>query len=148
MSAAPQPGQRLAPWRHLVQQAHALAWTRVLADPNPIHYDAAEVARLGLGARPINQGPANIAYFYNMLAACFPEGETTVLTARMTGNVFVGDTVEVAGEVRAVVPAATGCVVHCALTLTTGEAAAPAALASAEVRLPREVAPAVGASPT
>src|SRR5258708_23823191 len=39
----------------------------LLHDSNLIHLDPAVVAALGLGDRPINQGPTNLAYIMNML---------------------------------------------------------------------------------
>lgn len=41
----------------------------LLADSNPIHFDLDSVRQLGMGDRPINQGPSNLGYLMNMLAA-------------------------------------------------------------------------------
>ena len=38
-------------------------------DPNPVHWDHAEVAARGGGDRVINQSPINVAYIVNMLLA-------------------------------------------------------------------------------
>lgn len=127
----------LPAWRHLVTQAGADAWTRMLDDPNPIHRDARAVAALGLGDRPINPGPANLAYFYNMLEWCFPAGETRTLAARLLGNVYVGDVAEVTGAIVGVEPCGDDVLVRCALELRGGAGAAPAVVASAEVIVPR-----------
>lgn len=103
-------------------------------DPNAIHFDAALVSRLGLGERPINQGPANLAYLYNMLADSFPGCEVTSLTARMIGSVFVGDTIFVSGRVTHVAREALGCSVTCEVALRTASVADPAVVATAIVR--------------
>src|SRR3546814_12612112 len=47
-------------------------WAVFLHDPNPIHLDVEVVKAKGLGDKVINQGPANVAYVMNMLAAAFP----------------------------------------------------------------------------
>ena len=39
----------------------------LLRDPNPIHIDAASVRALGLGDRPVNQGPTNLSYLLEMV---------------------------------------------------------------------------------
>ena len=41
----------------------------LLRDPNPIHWDVDVVRQLGMGDRPVNQGPNNMAYLVNLLAA-------------------------------------------------------------------------------
>ena len=40
----------------------------LLRDPNPIHWDVGSVRELGMGDRPVNQGPNNMAYLGGMLA--------------------------------------------------------------------------------
>jgi len=67
----------------------------VLNDPNPIHLDPVAAAAAGLGTRVINQGPANLAYVFNMLESAGLEAIT--LEARFTGNVRGGDEVEAVG---------------------------------------------------
>ena len=54
----------------------------ILDDPNPIHYDANAVQRLGLGDRPINQGPNGVAYVINMLMASSPRAKAVALCRR------------------------------------------------------------------
>ena len=41
----------------------------LIQDPNPIHWDVDSVKRLGLGTKPINQGPNNMAYVVNALVS-------------------------------------------------------------------------------
>lgn len=132
-SAIPHVGLQLKAWRHSIVAEHARLWSEALNDPNRVHFDADFVAKLGLGDRPINQGPANIAYLYNMLAACFPGRNVILLDARMTGMVRIGDTIEVTGNVVAVEASATANVVRCQLVLSVCPDASPAVLATADV---------------
>jgi acyl dehydratase len=39
----------------------------ILRDPNPVHWDANLVGKLGLGQKTINQGPLGLSYIINML---------------------------------------------------------------------------------
>ena len=74
----------------------------ILRDPNPIHWDRAEVAQRGLGNRVINQGPTNLGYITNMLMAWAGPDCLRHLAARFTANVFEGDAVVAGGVVSAV----------------------------------------------
>lgn len=74
----------------------------ILRDPNPIHWDRAEVAKRGLGNRVINQGPTNLGYITNMLMAWAGPDCLRHLEARFTANVFEGDCVVAGGIVSAV----------------------------------------------
>ena len=74
----------------------------ILRDPNPIHWDRAEVAARGLGDRLINQGPINVAYVCNAIAAWAGPTALRSLTVRFTANVFDGDEVVAGGTVTAV----------------------------------------------
>lgn len=75
----------------------------LLQDPNPIHWDVEVVKRLGMGDRPVNQGPNNWAYIGSMLAA-WAGGDEKVrnMRVRFLDNVFGGDRVVAGGEVTAV----------------------------------------------
>lgn len=73
----------------------------ILRDPNPIHWDAGEVARRGLGQRTINQGPTNLGYVINMLMAWAGPACLRHIQARFTSNVFSGDRVTAGGRVTA-----------------------------------------------
>jgi acyl dehydratase len=79
----------------------------LLRDPNPIHYDSAQVKALGLGDRVINQGPINMSYLLSMVTQ-WSGGVPTLRSAavRFLGNVFAGDRVECTGTVTAVDDAA------------------------------------------
>lgn len=96
-------GDPLPPWRiESVSPQHMRRLAETLRDPNPIHLDPAAVAKLGLGNRVINQGPANLAYIINMLHAAFPDARLLHLDARFLANVFGGDSVEAGGRVATV----------------------------------------------
>jgi acyl dehydratase len=75
----------------------------LLRDPNPIHFDAGAVAALGMGDRPVNQGPTNMAYVCNMLTAWTGDpGSVRRLQVRFLGNVFAGDRVIAGGVVTGI----------------------------------------------
>jgi acyl dehydratase len=78
----------------------------LLDDPNPIHYDAELVRRLGYGDEPINQGTITMAFMMNVaLGAVGPRGLKS-FTCRFLGNVFAGERVQCRGTVKAVDPEA------------------------------------------
>src|SRR3546814_8770434 len=66
-------------------------WAVFLHDPNPIHLDVEVVKAKGLGDKVINQGPANVAYVMNMLAAAFPGSRIEKMDSRFVDNVYAGD---------------------------------------------------------
>ena len=75
----------------------------LLRDPNPIHWDTSVVERLGLGDRPINQGPVNVAYVMNALINwTHNPGCIRRLTVRFLGNVLADDIIVAGGVVKAV----------------------------------------------
>lgn len=75
----------------------------LLRDPNPIHWDVESVRELGMGDRPVNQGPNNMAYLVGMLAD-YAGGFDRVrsLRVRFLSNVFAGDRLVAGGQVDAV----------------------------------------------
>lgn len=75
----------------------------LMQDPNPIHWDRAALAALGLGPRVVNQGPINVSWLAE-LAARAAGGHANVrrLTARFVGQVLEGDTVRCTGTVASV----------------------------------------------
>lgn len=74
----------------------------ILDDPNPIHYDANAVQRLGLGDRPINQGPNGVAYVINMLMASSPRAKAVArIRLRFMANTYAGDRLVAGGTVTA-----------------------------------------------
>jgi acyl dehydratase len=88
---------------YVVERVSAEAMKTVAAllhDPNPIHFDAGAVRALGLGERPVNQGPTNMAYVVNMLVAwAGGPGAVRALRVRFLGNVLAGDRVVARGVV-------------------------------------------------
>lgn len=72
----------------------------LLRDPNPIHFDRAAVADLGLGDRVINQGPTNMAYMVNMLVEWLDDPSAIrSLKLRFLDNVRGGDAIVAGGVV-------------------------------------------------
>lgn len=76
----------------------------LLNDSNPIHWDVETVKELGMGDRPVNQGPNNLAYVIAMLVAWAGGDNAAVrrVQCRFLGNVFGGDAVTARGVVTAV----------------------------------------------
>jgi len=72
----------------------------LLRDPNPIHFDVDSVRALGLGDRPVNQGPSNLSYLLDMVTR-WSGGVPTLrqVSVRFLGNVFAGDRVVCRGRV-------------------------------------------------
>jgi 3-hydroxybutyryl-CoA dehydratase len=71
----------------------------LLADPNPIHLDAAAARRLDVADRPVNQGPSTMAMAVNMVLAAFPGARLTSFRSRLLGLVLAGDSVEGGGNI-------------------------------------------------
>ena len=103
-----QPGQALEP--HVIESVSPepmKTMAAILDDPNPIHYDTASVRALGLGERPINQGPSNLGYLMEMLVEFAGSAERLRrVRVRFLGNVFAGERVECKGSVTSVDAAA------------------------------------------
>jgi 3-hydroxybutyryl-CoA dehydratase len=95
-------GDAIAPFTIVADPEAMKAWAVFLADPNPIHLDVEAVKAKGLGDRVINQGPANVAYVINMLAAAFPGSQLESLDSRFLDNVYGGDTVIASGTITAI----------------------------------------------
>ena len=90
----------------------------LLGDPNTIHWDVDDVRRLGLGARPVNQGPNNMGYVIDMLTD-WAGGPANFrrLKVRFLGNVFAEDRLVAGGKVSGVRPSPEGCLVDCEVWL-------------------------------
>lgn len=84
-----------------VDAGHMKTMAALLGDPNPIHFDIDAVRALGLGDRPVNQGPTNVGYIANALVAWAGGDPATLrrLQVRFAGNVLAGDRVTAGGEV-------------------------------------------------
>jgi acyl dehydratase len=86
----------------------------LLRDSNLIHLDPAVVAELGMGERPVNQGPTNLAYTMNMLAAWSGDFDDLLsVDVRFMANAFAEDAVTASGTVLDV----DGTVATCAIRL-------------------------------
>ena len=74
----------------------------LLNDPTPIHWDVATLQALGMGDRPINQGPLNMGYVMNAVTdwAGGPE-RLRRLRVRFLGNVLAGHHLRVRATVTA-----------------------------------------------
>jgi acyl dehydratase len=103
-----EPGQTLTPYVvESVSPEPMKTMAAILDDPNPIHYDEASVHALGLGERPINQGPSNLGYLMEMLVEFAGSAERVRrVRVRFLGNVFAGERVECTGSVTSVDAAA------------------------------------------
>ncbi len=74
----------------------------LLDDPNPIHYDAELVRRLGYGEQPINQGPITMAFMMNVVLGVVGARGLRQFSCRFLGNVFAGERVQCDGTITAV----------------------------------------------
>lgn len=75
----------------------------LLSDSNPIHFDVDAVRALGMGDRPVNQGPTNMAYIMNYLVDWAGSNERiSRLSVRFRANVFAGQVAEVRGQITAI----------------------------------------------
>lgn len=70
----------------------------LLADPNPIHFDAAAASRLGIADVPVNQGPSTVAMVYNLFDRTHPGKRVRKLNVRLLGNVLAGGEAVVAAR--------------------------------------------------
>jgi acyl dehydratase len=101
---APSPGDELPPYVVESVSVEAMkTMAALLRDPNPIHFDVDAVRALGMGDRPVNQGPSNMAYVVSMLSA-YAGGPDRIrrLRVRFLGNVLGGDRVVARGRVASV----------------------------------------------
>lgn len=108
-------GDTLPPWRVEAVSAEKMKTVAaLLSDPNPIHFDVEAVRALGMGERPINQGPLNMGYVMNMLAS-FSGGHQNLrrFRVRFLGNVLAGDELEAGGVVTAVRQGPEGLLAEC-----------------------------------
>ena len=74
----------------------------LLSDPTPIHWDVATLQALGMGDRPINQGPLNMGYVMNAVTA-WAGGPDRLrrLRVRFLGTVLAGQHLRVRATVAA-----------------------------------------------
>ncbi|MXV90263.1 MAG: MaoC family dehydratase [Acidimicrobiia bacterium] len=108
----------------------------LLGDPNTIHWDVDDVRRLGLGDRPVNQGPNNMGYVIDMLADWAGDpANFRRLKVRFLGNVFAEDRLVAGGKVTAVRPSPDGRLVDCDVWLAR-DGTEPVLAGTATVLLP------------
>jgi acyl dehydratase len=130
-------GTRLPSWEvPSVSPEKMKTMAALLADPNPIHWDVEAVAALGLGDKPINQGPLNMAYVMNMLAA-WSGGHDRLrrFRVRFLDNVVAGQRLSADGVVTAVREEDGVRVADCEVHLTV-VGGAPVVRGTATVTLP------------
>jgi 3-hydroxybutyryl-CoA dehydratase len=129
-------GDVLPVWRcHAVDGEKMKVLALLLADPNPLHFDRAAVSAAGLGERPVNQGPSNMAMLANAVRAAHPTGRLLRLEVTLRGTVAAGDEVVVRGEVTARDESPAGETIRCELVLEAGSR--PVVHGTADVLLPR-----------
>ena len=108
----------------------------LLGDPNTIHWDVADVRRLGLGDRPVNQGPNNMGYVIDMLTGwAGSPANFRRLKVRFGGNVFAEDRLVAGGTVTAVQRVPEGRLVDCDVWLAR-DGTEPVLSGTATVLLP------------
>ena len=94
-------GTQIPGWRIESVDAEKMKTMAVLLrDPNRIHWDVEAVKKLGMGNRPVNQGPNNMAYVINALIEWI--GDATKIRSvyvRFLANVFAQDTLIASGRV-------------------------------------------------
>ena len=75
----------------------------LLNDPTAIHWDVATLQALGMGDRPVNQGPLNMGYVMNAVTA-WAGGPDRLrrLRVRFLGTVLAGQHLRARGTVTAV----------------------------------------------
>jgi acyl dehydratase len=97
------PGQQIPPHRVRVRREGMKVVAALMRDPNPIHWDVEALRALGMDERPVNQGPVNVAYVWDMLAS-FAGGVENVreLTVRFVSNALADESLTAVGTVEAV----------------------------------------------
>ena len=85
-----------------VSPARMRTMAAILRDPNPVHWDARVVARLGFGEHTINQGPLGLSHMINMLHAWTGPTSIRRIVMRFPQVVLDGDRVIARGRVTAV----------------------------------------------
>jgi len=114
-------GQKINEWSYHVKQENLNTWSKILNDPNPIHFDSETVKKNGLGDKCINQGPANITYIINAIFYNFPKSRILNIKNRLNGNVFVDDRVCVSGKITKFLNKDESILINLLLNLSTQE---------------------------
>jgi acyl dehydratase len=122
----PSVGSQIPAWEVDAVSAEKMkTMAALLDDSNPIHFDTEALRELGMGERPINQGPINIAYVHNMLMNWAGASSVRRLKVRFLANVHAGDRLVADGTVTAVTEDGDQAFVECdvALRIDGGETA-------------------------
>ena len=82
-----------------VSAARMRTMAAILRDPNPVHWDRREVAKLGFGEHTINQGPLGLSYMVNMLHAWTGHGSIRRIYMTFPMVVLDGDHITAQGRV-------------------------------------------------
>ena len=107
-------GTILPTWSITAVSPDAMRVTSAICrDPNPIHWDPAAAEAAGFGHRVVNQGPLNLAYVANMIAAWAGPTALRRLTARFVAIVQDGHGVIAGGVVTAISDEGSGRLAHC-----------------------------------
>ena len=87
-TAAPvEVGTELPPYEVASVSAEKMkTMAALLSDPTPIHWDVATLQALGMGDRPVNQGPLNMGYVMNAVTA-WAGGAGSLRRLRVRGTV-------------------------------------------------------------
>jgi acyl dehydratase len=103
-TAAPvEVGTELPPYEVASVSAEKMkTMAALLSDPTPIHWDVATLRALGMGDRPVNQGPLNMGYVMNAVTA-WAGGPASLrrLRVRFLGTVLAEQHLRVRGTVSA-----------------------------------------------
>ena len=103
-TAAVEVGTELPVWEVPSVSAEKMkTMAALLSDPTPIHWDVETLRALGMGDRPVNQGPLNMGYVMNAVTG-WAGGPDRLrrLRVRFLGNVLAGHSLRVRGTVTAV----------------------------------------------
>lgn len=112
-------GTTLPVYEVLVDRQPMKTMAALLGDPNPIHWDPRATAELGMGTRPVNQGPLNMGYLMTMLTG-WAGGRDRIISfrVRFMRNVLADDRVRATGTVTAVRATEAGRVADCDIVLS------------------------------
>ncbi len=102
-TAAVEVGTELPVWEVLSVSAEKMkTMAALLSDPTPIHWDVETLRALGMGDRPVNQGPLNMGYVMNAVTG-WAGGPDRLrrLRVRFLGTVLAGQALRVRGSVTA-----------------------------------------------
>ena len=96
-------GDQIPDWvMESVSAARMRTMAAILRDPNPVHWDARVVERIGFGRHTINQGPLGLSYMINMLHAWTGPRSIRRIFMRFPLVVLDGDRIVARGRVTAI----------------------------------------------